>query len=276
MSGALALSALSVPSAQAADGVPGLPDSLSPFATAAAPAAPTGKITKVTVNGGKDLVVGTSKKKFTVEVSASNRSGIDFAFAALWQGRDIGSAEDVLLPDVLDTTCLPSGSTVTCKHTFVADPKADGVEQLNLANRHAGVWNTVASAFKFPSDPDADPKIVALNEKFNTAKIKRAAKLTANASPEPVRRGATITVKGDLTRASWDNHKYNGFASGAVKLQFKKAGGSWATVKTVAADSQGKVKTTVKASVDGEYRFTYGGSSTTGGVTSAADRIDVR
>ncbi|MGX2995409.1 calcium-binding protein [Streptomyces sp. JNUCC 64] len=286
MSGALALSALTVPSAQAADGVPGLPDSPSAFssAAAAAPAELTGKITKVTVNGGKDVVIGTAQKKFTVEVSASNPTGVDFAGAMLWHGPALETANDFIsVHDFAgEEPCKYTATTATCKFVFLASPKAAPVEEelTNLGNKHAGTWNVAAFAGKVvddPANPDG-PTIepVALNEKYKTVKVKRAAKLTANASPEPVRRGATITVKGDLTRADWGTLKYGGFVSGAVKLQFKKTGGSWATVKTVAADSQGKVKTTVKASVDGEYRFTYGGSSTTGGVTSAADRIDVR
>ncbi|MGX2995411.1 calcium-binding protein [Streptomyces sp. JNUCC 64] len=271
VSGALALSALSVPSAQAVGGGSDLPDSF------AAAAAPTGKITGVTVNGGKDVIIGVSAKKFTVKVGASHPRGVDHVVAALWQGRDIDTTDDVII-GIEPDTCAQTRTTATCTYTFEATPKKPSRDKpwlINLANRHAGTWKVAAVGLKDTAS-EVDSDVVALDENYKTVKVKRAAKLTTNASPEPVRRGATITVKGDLTRADWGTLKYGGFASGAVKLQFKKAGGTWKTVKTVSADSRGKVKTTVKASSDGSYRFTYGGSSTTGGVTSAADRIDVR
>lgn len=36
------------------------------------------------------------------------------------------------------------------------------------------------------------------------------------------------------------------------------------------------LKTTVKATVDGTYRYVFAGTSTTAAVTSAADAVDVK
>ncbi|WP_405642956.1 calcium-binding protein [Streptomyces uncialis] len=265
LTGALALSVLAVPAAHASGGDSG---ALARFA--APTAAATGKITKVTVNGGKTIAVGTSKKKFTVEVSASDRKGVTLAVAALYRGT-VNNPSAVLVPDTLveHDPCKRTATTATCKWTVVADPKAD------LANQDAGTWKVLAAAIKF--EEDGEDKTVAENLNYKSAKLVRAAKLTANATPEPVKKGKTLTISGALTRASWDNLKYNGFASNSVKLQYKKKGaGAWTTVKTVKADSRGTVKTTVKASADGDYRFTYGGSGTTGSATSVADFVDVR
>ncbi|MYY11690.1 calcium-binding protein [Streptomyces sp. SID4919] len=266
LTGALALSVLAVPAAHASDGDSG---ALAPFAAPAAAA--TGKITKVTVNGGKTIAVGTSKKKFTVEVSASNEAGVLLAIAALWRGSDIENPSAILVPDVMleRDPCKRTATTATCKYTFEADPRAD------LANKDAGTWKVAAAALKFYSD--GSEKTLAEKLNYKSHKVVRAAKLTTNATPEPVKKGKTLTISGALTRASWDNLKYNGFASNSVKLQYKKKGaGTWTTVKTVKADSRGAVKTTVKASADGDYRFTYGGSGTTGSATSVADFVDVR
>ncbi|WP_406400301.1 DUF5707 domain-containing protein [Streptomyces uncialis] len=262
LTGALALSVLAVPAAHASDGDSGVP---APFA--APTAAATGKITKVTVNGGKTIAVGTSKKKFTVEVSASNKSGVLLAAALLWRGSDFNNPDVFLEEDDTGTAepCKYTATTATCKYTFTADPRA------KLANKDAGSWKVAGLAI------DDTVQVIAFVENYKSAKVVRAAKLTANATPEPVKKGKTLTISGALTRASWDNLKYNGFASNSVKLQYKKKGaGAWTTVKTVKADSRGTVKTTVKASADGDYRFTYGGSGTTGSATSVADFVDVR
>ncbi|MFI5941160.1 calcium-binding protein [Streptomyces uncialis] len=261
LTGALALSVLAVPAAHASERDPG---ALTQFAAPAAPA--TGKITKVTVNGGKTIAVGTSKKKFTVEVSASDRNGVFVTAAALWRGSNINTTETLLEADRPNSDpCKRTATTATCKYTFTLDPRT------NLANKDAGTWKVAAAAL------DDAGELVALKEHYKSAKVVRAAKLTTNATPEPVKKGKTLTISGALTRASWDNLKYNGFASNSVKLQYKKKGaGAWTTVKTVKADSRGTVKTTVKASADGDYRFTYGGSGTTGSATSVADFVDVR
>jgi hypothetical protein len=98
-----------------------------------------------------------------------------------------------------------------------------------------------------------------------------------NASPEPVKKGATITVTGSLTRANWDDHLYHGVSGVSVKLQFAKAGTStYTTVKTITTSSTGALKTTVTASVDGYYRYSFAGSPSTPAINSAADYIDVQ
>jgi hypothetical protein len=62
-----------------------------------------------------------------------------------------------------------------------------------------------------------------------------------------------------------------------VKLQYKKKGSStWSTVKTIKTSSTGALKTTVKASADGSYRYVFAGNSTTAAVTSASDYVDVK
>ncbi|MEU0688614.1 calcium-binding protein [Streptomyces uncialis] len=256
--GALALTALTGTAAQADD-------------RASASRATPPKITKVTVNGGKDLVVGVSKKTFTIKVTAKDDSGILIAFAALWRGgTSADNPQTILVPDIRMGDCVRnSGTTSTCTLKAVADPKASN-RLFDLTNAGAGKWHVAVGA------EGIDGSSVE-REKYGTHRVKRAAKLTADATPEPVRRGDAVTVSGSLTRADWNTHKYNGVASSAVKLQFKKKGTStWRTVKTVKADSRGKVRTTTKPTADGDFRLSYPGTSTTAGVTSKADFVDVR
>ncbi|MER5297206.1 calcium-binding protein, partial [Streptomyces pharetrae] len=62
----------------------------------------------------------------------------------------------------------------------------------------------------------------------------------ANASPEPVRKGRTITVTGRLTRVSWETLTYGGYGSQYMKPQYRKKGATaFATLKTVKSTSRG-------------------------------------
>jgi hypothetical protein len=124
---------------------------------------------------------------------------------------------------------------------------------------------------------NGQPKSTEYLTGFGTVRVKRAAKVTVNASPEPVAKGKTLTVAGTITRADWAQHKYTGFGGKSAKLQFRKAGTStYTTVKIVKANSAGALKTTVTASADGYWRWTFGETDTTGGATAAGDYVDVK
>lgn len=103
VSGALALSALAVPASQAADsgidkttaaerfGV-----SRSAMSTAAA-AEELPVVSKVTINGAKGVVVGTTAaKKFNVSLTASHSAGIQDAYIDLWHGKDLDHVDGYL------------------------------------------------------------------------------------------------------------------------------------------------------------------------------------
>lgn len=42
------------------------------------------------------------------------------------------------------------------------------------------------------------------------------------------------------------------------------------------SDAKGNLRTTVKASVDGSFRYVFGGAGTSPAVTAAGDFVDVR
>ncbi|MFD7864555.1 calcium-binding protein [Streptomyces sp. NPDC057682] len=236
--GVLALAALAVPSAQA-DGHYG-----------------DTAITKVTVNGGKNVIVGTSLvKKFTVVVTAKDDSGIKEADIVL-HGPGFGFL------DASGVRC--SGST--CTASFLVDPKVD----LPYSNDYAGTWYVDAWV-------DAKDGDYVWKGKAGSFKFQRAATLGVNAAPEPVKKGKTLTVTGKLARASWDDFKYHGYSGQSVGLQFcKKGSKTYTTVKTVRTSSTGALKTTVKASADGYWRYSFAGTSTTPAVVSSGDFVDVK
>lgn len=245
VTGALALSALAVPAAQA-DGGDG-----------------DTKITKVVVDGDNKVSIGTSSPKtFKVSVTATDDSGIK---AAQEQGFDLFGPDNGIQTTGKPTCTAVDATTSTCTASVTIDPKVDF-----LTNKNAGTWYVSAWI-------DANDDNYIWQEKAGSFFFQRAAKLTANATPEPVKKGKTITVTGALTRANWETLKYAGYGSQSVKLQFRKKGSStYTTLKTVKADTKGNLKTTTTATADGYYRFSFAGNSSTAAVSAAGDFVDVQ
>ncbi|MFE1949436.1 calcium-binding protein [Streptomyces sp. NPDC059524] len=282
MSGAAALTAFVVPAAQADDApsAPSAADAVAPLvvgeqkSTFSTADAGDIKITKVTVNGNKDVVVGgTLAKSFNIYVTATNPEGIEGVQAFLWHGTDLTSEDGIdgaIIPDQPEDISRDceywSETTATCKVTLTATPGVDLYKSsLN------GKWNVYAGAV----GKDLD---VAESDVYKNHWVKRASHFASfNASPEPVAKGKPITLSGGLSRISWTYLKYYGYAAQPVQVQFKKAGSSsYTTVKTVNSSSTGQVKTTITASTDGTWRLYYPGNSATSTATSSADYVDVR
>lgn len=244
LTGVLALLALAVPAAQASGS----------FGDTT--------ITDVVVNGGADVSVGASTAKtFKVTVTAQDDSGIKdmnlFVLAPSWYDK----ASDRGL-----TCTATSATTSSCTGTWTVDPmdfysnspaSTTWYVEASRVNANDGDWISADSA--------------------GTFKVLRLAKLTANATPEPVTKNATLTVTGKLTRASWETHKYGGYSGRSVKLQFRKKGTStYSTVKTVTSGSGGALKATAKATADGYWRWQYAGNTTTSAAKATGDYVDVR
>ncbi|GAA4316038.1 hypothetical protein GCM10023086_38110 [Streptomyces venetus] len=243
VTGALALSALAVPAAQA-DG--GFGDT---------------RITKVVVDGDNKVSVGiSSPKTISVSVTATDDSGILGAEEFSLEGPDYGYFSTG------KPTCKASSSTTsTCTASVLVDPKVD-----MLSNSNAGTW--YVSAWIDANDDD-----YIWMDKAGSFQFQRASQLTVNASPEPVKKGRTITVTGKLARANWETLKYAGYTGQSVQLQFrKKDSNTYSTLKTVKTNSTGNLSTTVTASTDGYYRYSFAGTSTTPAINAAGDFVDVQ
>ncbi|MPY54996.1 hypothetical protein [Streptomyces acidicola] len=220
----------------------------------------------IVVNGGKPIVVGTSKM-VSVPVTYTIRHSVklDWHYVFLYRGVLNGS-EKTLGSGGQGPYCTAnsSGTVENCEMTVDIVPKDD------LVNADATTWKTGGTGIKPNGSYDTDKNSV-------TASVKRYAKLTVNASPEPVTKGQKITVTGQITRADWNTHKYAGYSGRTVSLQFREKGASsYTTVKKVTSGSTGGLKTTVTAGKDGYWRWVYYGNSTTGSAKSAADFVDVR
>ncbi len=134
----------------------------------------------------------------------------------------------------------------------------------------AGAWTLEAHAFDFGASPGSDDyeRVVYFKRRSGIS--------NNNAGPEPVSKDGTVTVSADLKRVSWNNFRYYGMAGARAELQFRAAGESYETVKTVTADDSGRLRTSIRQYVDGCYRWVFRGYSTTAAAVSAGDCVDAR
>ncbi|MFF2011784.1 hypothetical protein ACFVWY_22265 [Streptomyces sp. NPDC058195] len=299
VSGALALSALVVPSAAQADDAHRATGSVADVARAAqtGSAAKAGArslaatnsvgeldltFSKVKVNAGKAIAVGTSAtKKVATSFTVTHAADIDI-FApgfvldvSLYRG-SFDEPVNELYGDTAPTCKKVSATVANCTGRIAISPVYD-----LYSNSDATTWKVGGVAVDFNGqDPEsADPSQIgwALQDSLGSNKLQRFSKLTVNASPEPVKKGKTLTVTGKLSRANWDDLKYHGYATQSVKLQFRKKNSStYTTVKTIKTSSTGALKTTVKAAADGYWRYSFAGTSTTPAVSAAGDFVDVK
>lgn len=307
VSGAIALTAAVIPTAQAVGGAAGHQDWRLAHQVEAAHQ-PTGARTfaarpadsrpyqldvvfsDVKVDSGKaGVAVGTTNTvhvpySFTLTATNTDPGAADFvAGVDLYRGSAADPSNDLSgdnAPTCSVTSSTSSSDSVvtveTCAGTVDIHPRQD----LSIADAGA-VWHSVGWAVAFngqdPSDPDMSEVGVAQRTGLAAPAPQRYSRLTVNASPEPVVKGRTVTVVGSLTRANWDTGTYAGYTVQPVKLQFrKKASSTYTTLKTVTSDSHGNLKTTYKASVDGYWRYSFAGTSTTPAVSATGDYVDVR
>ncbi|KUN65945.1 hypothetical protein [Streptomyces griseorubiginosus] len=276
LSGALVLPALVLPGAAQAAERPGTAPDLRAFASQGV--RPNDALGGTTfkdgvVNNGKDVVLGvTGKKAVPVTFTAFDEEGLALTVAFLWQGTDSSSTDTItgaLGTDdnpVCTETTVEGGYSYSCKTVFTIDPAV----AFKDGNGTAGTWKLFLGAYDLYAN-------ASYNDDVARTKIKRAAALTANAAPEPVKKGRTITVTGKLSRANWTTGKYAGYANQPVQLQFRKKGSNtYTTLKTVNTSSTGTLKATTKAISDGYYRFAFAGTTTTGSTTAPGDFVDVR
>ncbi|MFI8006481.1 hypothetical protein [Streptomyces sp. NPDC086010] len=223
---------------------------------------------RVAVNGGKPIVVGVKEE---VEVPAVFRMTTKLKYRSgptVFPYRGKTDRGDTLHSAVITSDCkVVDRAKGICdfEEWLYIDPR-----NLDFGNEDAGTWKTAARVFLPHDGQDIDDMNLPLQ-------VRRATRVTADASPEPVAAGKTITVTGRVTRANWDTHTYQGYAGRTVSLQFKAAGtSSYTTVKKATSNSTGALKTTVKATRPGTWRWTYYGNTTSGAKSSTGDYVAVR
>nr|WP_241837426.1 hypothetical protein [Streptomyces sp. CB02115] len=223
---------------------------------------------RVTVNGGKPIVIGV-KEEVELYVTFRMATKIKHKSAPMvFPYRGKLSNMDTLWNSII---------TSDCRVVDKAKGICDFEEWLSIDPRHyefgnedAGTWKTAAKLYLPKGAEDVDDENLPLQ-------VKRATRVTVNAAPEPVVKGKTITVTGKVSRANWDTHTYQGYGGRSVSLQFKAAGSSsYKTVKKATSSRTGALKTTVKATGPGSWRWTYYGNSTSGPRSSSGDYVAIR
>ncbi len=297
VSGALALSAFAVPAAQADDAASRA--DIAKIREAAQASSGKSALSTRAPEEGQPYALNASFSHFkiakAVKVGTTNHVSTKVTFR-LTHGADVDiTAQDFYTdpyiykgafdsPDNMlfgnkYAKCTPTSSTTAnCSGTIDFYPA-----ESELINSDAGSWKAGAMAIAFNGqDPDGetfDITKVGYKDQGGLAStlVQRYSKLTVNASPEPVKKGKPITVTGKLSRANWEDNKYHGYTNQPVKLQFRKKGSNtYSTVKTIKTNSTGNLKTTVTASVDGYFRYSFAGTTTTPAVNAKGDFVDVR
>jgi hypothetical protein len=294
VTGALALSALAVPVAQADDSAASYRADVAKIRQAAhavsgRDAAEEGEpyalnVTFSNFKIAKTIKVGTTNHvSTTVTYTLTHGADVDITLSdfvtdpIIYKGSY--TRPDNRLYGNKPAKCTATSSTIaTCKGTIDVYPS-----DAELINSDAGAWKASAEATAFngqdPSAEEFDMTKVGYKDQdgLGGTLVQRYSKLTVNASPEPVKKGKTITVTGKLSRANWEDNKYHGYVGQPVKLQFRKKGSdTYTTVKTINTNSTGELKTTVTASTDGYFRYSFAGTTTTPAVNATGDFVDVQ
>ncbi|MFL1901972.1 hypothetical protein ACJWDR_23125 [Streptomyces tauricus] len=226
------------------------------------------RISNVVVNGGKAVeLTDAPLQEFTAKFTATDPSGIAGGDMYLYKGSY--DTPDAVLHGSWSATCTKvNATTSTCETQFAYIQPRWTLGR----NALAGTWKLAAWA------ESADGKGHVDVHAARTVPVLRDAKLTANAAPEPVTKGKTLTITGKLTRVDWETRGgYHAFTGQKATLQFRKKGTSaYTTVKTVTTDGSGNLKTTAKASTDGYWRYSFAATSTTASVNATGDYVDVR
>jgi hypothetical protein len=223
----------------------------------------------VTVNGGEPVVFGTPDTyagtgtiaaTFTVTDPAGVNGAVVTAYHGTYARRDATIAGE--------TACgrINANGVATCTTTLLLDTRF-GPER----NVLAGPWKVHVIGRSADGTGFADVQAAG------AFSLLRQTKLTVDATPEPVTTGSTVTVTGTLTQSNWESRAFAGWSGQAVQLQFRRTGATtYTVVKTIESGARGALKTTVKATVDGAYRYVFAGSAQFAAGASSADAIDVR
>ncbi|MER7936449.1 MULTISPECIES: hypothetical protein [unclassified Streptomyces] len=226
------------------------------------------RVVKTVVNGGGNVIVGTSKTiRYPVDITVKDNSGVKkltdvFTFNqtngyrfATWDG---------------DSSCTKkSATTSVCRATMTIVPAWIPDSDTIDSNRVAGGWRLDATVKANDGD-------YWISDHIAEYKVKRAARLTTVIAPEKVAKGARATVTGKLSRANWEDLKYHGFTGQQVKLQFRKKGAAhYGTVSTATTGEAGKLSTKVTVTSAGSWRWYFPGTTTTSLKVSTGDVLDL-
>ncbi|CAM5532904.1 hypothetical protein [Streptomyces griseorubiginosus] len=227
------------------------------------------RVTKTVVNRGGNVIIGTARTvKYPIAITIKDDSGVKKISRLSTFNKSNGYG---FVDWDGDSSCVrKSATTSVCTGTMTVDPGWIAASDDIDSNRVAGVWQVNATV-------NANDGDYWISDAIAEYKVKRAAQLTTDATPEPVAKGAKLTVKGKLSRANWEDLKYHGYPGQSVRLQFRAAGAAhYRTVKTVKTDNVGRLSTKVTATQAGSWRWYFPGTTTTSLKASAGDAVTLQ
>ncbi|MFD9001970.1 hypothetical protein ACFV0T_13510 [Streptomyces sp. NPDC059582] len=228
------------------------------------------KFWNIDVNHNRDYTVGVEaarKRVFTIGATVSDPNGVRSVSFELRHGEEPAKADGLM---VGRADCSKIDATTSyCEALLTADPN------VNLHdNSVAGLW------YLTPVAVDGDGNVTRADGLYHAyfARIKRDAYVSQTvATPQPVKKGKSLTVKAQMTVASWEKHKNVPLIGHQVLLQYRKGtSGPFVTLKKLKTDRNGWATTTVKATADGAYRYNFAGTSLTTASIGWADYVDVK
>jgi hypothetical protein len=173
-----------------------------------------------------------------------------------------GGTEPAPYPTV-DLQFSPDGKTWTMKSRLSFD--ADGAFVFTAKAEQDGYWRAVVE------DDGTYLPVTGGSDHVDTKTWTRIRSF--NASPEPVRKGKTITAAGYLDRYS---SSWTAFTGQSVKIYFEAKGSTTWTYEGKATTSPtGHFSHGFTASKDGTWRATYAGTTTYLAATGSGDHVDV-
>ncbi|MGW1725071.1 hypothetical protein ACWCQK_19300 [Streptomyces sp. NPDC002306] len=228
------------------------------------------KFWNIDVNHNRDYTVGVEaarKRVFTIGATVTDPNGVRSVSFDLRHGEDPATADGLMAGRA---HCSPLSATASyCEALLTADPN------VNLhRNSVAGLWYLTAVAVDGAGDVT---RADGLDHAY-FARIKRNAYASQTvAGPQSVKKGKSLTVKAQMTVASWEKHKNVPLVGHQVLLQYRKGTtGPFVTLKKIKTDRNGWAAATVKATADGAYRYNFQGTSLTTASIGWADYVDVK
>ncbi|MFI6009528.1 hypothetical protein ACIBAG_11970 [Streptomyces sp. NPDC051243] len=224
----------------------------------------------IEVNENRDYTVvvpAARKVRFLVSAIVSDPSGVESVSFELWHGASREEADGRMAQVGFDRCVKINEIESKCEAVVVADP----YDNLR-SNALAGVWTVGAVAV------DGAGNVTREYDNPWLARIKRQTHLSqADATPEPVKKGQDVTVRARMIVGSWEQHRDVPLIGHQVLLQFRKGtSGPFTTLKKVKTDRNGWATATVPATVDGQYRYDFAGTSLTQARSGRADFVDVK
>jgi hypothetical protein len=227
------------------------------------------RVVKTVVNGGGNVIVGTSKTiRYPIDITVKDNSGVkrltNVSTFNKANGYGFATWDD-------DSSCTKkSATTSVCRATMTIDPgwiaDSDDID----TNKVAGVWQVNATVKANDGD-------YWISDHIAEYKVKRAARLTTVIAPEKVAKDTKVTVTGKLSRANWEDLKYHGFTGQQVRLQFRKKGAAhYSTVRTVTTGDAGKLTAKMTITSAGSWRWYFPGTTTTSRKVSAGDTLNLK